>query len=73
MPDMYWQYGFKNYSYGANHNDGFTIYLEEFVDSKSNSRFATNFFLCSDEAQPLIYEHAARVNALNGGNATLKN
>lgn len=29
MPDMYWQYGFSNYSYGRNNNDGFTIYLDD--------------------------------------------
>lgn len=29
MPDMYWQFGFSNYSYGRNHNDGFTIYLDD--------------------------------------------
>ncbi|KAM0323853.1 hypothetical protein ACHAQA_008431 [Verticillium albo-atrum] len=50
MSDLYWQFGFGGYSYGKNHNDGFTIYLED------------------AEAQPLVYEHAAAVNALyNGG------
>lgn len=29
MSDMYWQYGYSGYSYGRNHNDGFTIYLDE--------------------------------------------
>ncbi|KAI1103715.1 glycoside hydrolase family 5 protein [Jackrogersella minutella] len=29
MSDMYWQYGFSGYSYGRNHNDGFTIYLDD--------------------------------------------
>ncbi|KAM0587030.1 hypothetical protein ACHAPN_009236, partial [Verticillium nonalfalfae] len=29
MPDMYWQYGYCGYSYGCNHNDGFTIYLND--------------------------------------------
>ncbi|KAI1210087.1 glycoside hydrolase family 5 protein [Annulohypoxylon truncatum] len=29
MADMYWQYGFSGYSYGRNHNDGFTIYLDD--------------------------------------------
>ncbi|KAI1139298.1 glycoside hydrolase family 5 protein [Hypoxylon sp. FL0543] len=29
MPDMYWQFGFSGYSYGRNHNDGFTIYLDD--------------------------------------------
>lgn len=29
MPDLYWQFGFSGYSYGKNHNDGFTIYLED--------------------------------------------
>ncbi|KAM0710290.1 hypothetical protein Q7P35_002652 [Cladosporium inversicolor] len=28
ISDMYWQYGFSNYSYGRNHDDGFTIYLD---------------------------------------------
>jgi mannan endo-1,4-beta-mannosidase len=28
MPDMYWQYGYADYSWGPNHDDGFTIYLE---------------------------------------------
>jgi mannan endo-1,4-beta-mannosidase len=31
ISDMFWQYGFSNYSYGRNHNDGFTIYLDEYV------------------------------------------
>ncbi|PSN72574.1 glycoside hydrolase [Corynespora cassiicola Philippines] len=51
MPDMYWQFGYSGYSYGKNHNDGFTIFLED------------------EEAQPLVYEHAAKMNALNSGNA----
>ncbi|KAL4916741.1 glycoside hydrolase superfamily [Aspergillus aurantiobrunneus] len=29
MPDMFWQYGFSGYSYGRNHDDGFTIYLDD--------------------------------------------
>lgn len=29
MPDMYWQFGYSDYSYGRNHNDGFTIYLDD--------------------------------------------
>ncbi|RSL89287.1 putative mannan endo-1,4-beta-mannosidase C [Fusarium floridanum] len=29
MPGMYWQFGYGGYSYGKNHNDGFTIYLED--------------------------------------------
>jgi mannan endo-1,4-beta-mannosidase len=29
MPDHYWQFGYCGYSYGCNHNDGFTIYLED--------------------------------------------
>lgn len=29
MPDMYWQFGYSGFSYGKNHDDGFTIYLEE--------------------------------------------
>ncbi|KAF2226810.1 putative mannan endo-1,4-beta-mannosidase C [Elsinoe ampelina] len=28
MPDMYWQFG-TNLSYGRNHDDGFTIYLDD--------------------------------------------
>jgi mannan endo-1,4-beta-mannosidase len=31
ISDMYWQYGFSNYSYGRNHDDGFTIFLDEYV------------------------------------------
>ncbi|KAH6869597.1 glycoside hydrolase superfamily [Coprinopsis sp. MPI-PUGE-AT-0042] len=27
--DQYWQFGWGGYSYGQNHNDGFTIYLED--------------------------------------------
>lgn len=53
IPDMYWQYGFSGYSYGRNHDDGFTIFLDD------------------EEAKVLIYEHAAKVNALNG-NGTAK-
>ncbi|KAK3906161.1 beta-mannanase [Staphylotrichum tortipilum] len=26
---MYWQYGYSGYSYGRNHDDGFTIYIED--------------------------------------------
>ena len=52
MSDMYWQFGFSGYSTGRNHNDGFTIYLDD------------------AEAQPLVYKHAAAVNALNGGTPT---
>ena len=33
MSDMFWQFGFSGYSYGRNHNDGFTIYLDEYVSS----------------------------------------
>ncbi|KAL4973643.1 mannan endo-1,4-beta-mannosidase C [Aspergillus desertorum] len=29
MPDLFWQYGFSGYSYGRNHDDGFTIYLDD--------------------------------------------
>jgi mannan endo-1,4-beta-mannosidase len=29
ISDMYWQFGFSGYSYGRNHDDGFTIYLDE--------------------------------------------
>ncbi|KAF2260313.1 glycoside hydrolase [Lojkania enalia] len=52
ISDMYWQFGFSGYSYGRNHDDGFTIFLED------------------DEAKPLVYEHAAAVNALNADNTT---
>ncbi|RYP64028.1 hypothetical protein DL769_006808 [Monosporascus sp. CRB-8-3] len=48
MPDVYWQFGYSGYSYGRNHDDGFTIFLDD------------------DEAQQLVYEHAAAVNELNG-------
>ncbi|KAM0355067.1 hypothetical protein ACHAPU_000920 [Fusarium lateritium] len=44
MSDLYWQFGYSGFSYGKNHDDGNTIYLED------------------DEAQPLVYEHAAAVN-----------
>jgi mannan endo-1,4-beta-mannosidase len=27
MPDMFWQFGWDGYSYGRNHDDGFTMYL----------------------------------------------
>ncbi|KAK0705696.1 beta-mannanase [Lasiosphaeris hirsuta] len=27
--DMYWQYGYSAYSYGRNHDDGFTIFLDD--------------------------------------------
>ncbi|KAH7029052.1 cellulase [Microdochium trichocladiopsis] len=27
--DLYWQFGYSNYSYGRNHDDGFTIYLDD--------------------------------------------
>ena len=30
MSDMYWQFGYSGYSYGRNHDDGFTIYLDEY-------------------------------------------
>ncbi|KAH7142190.1 glycoside hydrolase superfamily [Dactylonectria macrodidyma] len=29
MPDMYWQFGYSGFSYGRNHDDGNTIYLDE--------------------------------------------
>ncbi|KAF1840086.1 glycoside hydrolase family 5 protein [Cucurbitaria berberidis CBS 394.84] len=29
MSDLYWQFGYGGYSYGRNHDDGFTIYLED--------------------------------------------
>ncbi|KAK1762853.1 putative mannan endo-1,4-beta-mannosidase C [Phialemonium atrogriseum] len=47
MSDMYWQFGYSGYSYGRNHDDGFTIFLDD------------------AEAQPLVYDHAKAVNALN--------
>jgi len=37
ISDMFWQYGFSNYSYGRNHNDGFTIYLDEYVSGPLTS------------------------------------
>lgn len=47
MPDMYWQYGYSEYSYGRNHDDGFTIFLDD------------------EEAEDLVYAHAAEMNSLN--------
>lgn len=29
VSDMYWQYGYSDYSYGRNHDDGFTIFLDD--------------------------------------------
>lgn len=29
LSDMYWQFGYSGYSYGRNHDDGFTIYLDD--------------------------------------------
>jgi mannan endo-1,4-beta-mannosidase len=29
MSDMYWQFGYSEYSYGRNHDDGFTIFLDD--------------------------------------------
>ncbi|CBF69494.1 hypothetical protein AN6427.2 [Aspergillus nidulans FGSC A4] len=29
MSDMFWQFGYSGYSYGRNHDDGFTIYLDD--------------------------------------------
>lgn len=29
VSDMYWQYGYSGYSYGRNHDDGFTIFLDD--------------------------------------------
>ncbi|CZR37717.1 uncharacterized protein FPRO_07092 [Fusarium proliferatum ET1] len=54
VSDMYWQFGTSKFSYGKNHDDGNTIYLED------------------DEAQPLVYQHAAAVNAANGESVTTK-
>lgn len=34
IPDMYWQYGYSEWSYGKNHDDGFTIYLDNEEESK---------------------------------------
>lgn len=28
MPDLFWQFGYSGYSYGKNHDDGFTIFLD---------------------------------------------
>ena len=28
MPDLFWQFGYLNFSWGLNHDDGFTIYLD---------------------------------------------
>lgn len=39
MSDMYWQYGYSGYSYGRNHDDGFTIYLDEYVSTILASHF----------------------------------
>ncbi|KAF9892614.1 hypothetical protein FE257_001016 [Aspergillus nanangensis] len=29
MSDMFWQFGYSGYSYGRNHDDGFTIFLDD--------------------------------------------
>jgi mannan endo-1,4-beta-mannosidase len=29
MSDLFWQFGYGGFSYGRNHDDGFTIYLED--------------------------------------------
>jgi mannan endo-1,4-beta-mannosidase len=29
LSDMFWQFGYSDYSYGRNHDDGFTIYLDD--------------------------------------------
>ncbi|KAI5923041.1 glycoside hydrolase family 5 protein [Camillea tinctor] len=29
MSDMYWQFGFSGFSYGRNHDDGFSIFLDD--------------------------------------------
>ncbi|KAL1961385.1 hypothetical protein VTO42DRAFT_113 [Malbranchea cinnamomea] len=29
MSDMFWQWGYSGYSYGRNHDDGFTIYVDD--------------------------------------------
>lgn len=31
MTDMFWQWGYSGYSYGRNHDDGFTIFIDEYV------------------------------------------
>lgn len=28
MPDLFWQFGYSGFSYGKNHDDGFTIFLD---------------------------------------------
>ncbi|KAF7197916.1 putative mannan endo-1,4-beta-mannosidase C [Pseudocercospora fuligena] len=37
MSDLYWQFGYSNFSYGRNHNDGFTIYLDEYATSATST------------------------------------
>lgn len=61
MPDMFWQYGFSGYSYGRNHDDGFTIYLDEYVSCPVQDHAND----CSAEAKELVYKHARAVNQLN--------
>lgn len=61
MPDMFWQYGFSGYSYGRNHDDGFTIFLDEYVSSLVYDPADD----CSAEAKDLVYKHARDVNRLN--------
>lgn len=29
MPTLYWQYGYSDFSWGRNHDDGFTIYMDD--------------------------------------------
>jgi mannan endo-1,4-beta-mannosidase len=29
MSDLFWQFGYGGYSYGRNHDDGFTVFLED--------------------------------------------
>lgn len=40
IPDMYWSFGYSNYSYGRNVDDGFTIYLDEYVSAAVDWDFA---------------------------------
>lgn len=62
MSDMYWQFGFSGWSYGRNHDDGFTIFLDEYVRRLGMRGGVHADFPTSPEAQPLVYEHAAAVN-----------
>lgn len=64
---MFWQFGFSGWSYGRNHDDGFTIYLDEYGAALGKpDAFRTDNAL-SAEAQPLVYDHAAEVNRASSG------